>query len=330
MKARILKRSEEAKWDKFIQKNLLASIWQSTEWAHFQVTVPSRGKYWIVVLEENGEIVGGSLIIKHQLGKKYSWLYASRGPQIDYNSPYAKAQMKMLIKALHPIVKSEKAIFLRIDPLLVQEHKNFPNFFSIKHGFQPENTLLLDLTLSEADLLAQMKPKGRYNIKLAKKKGVTIHTSTDIKTFHQLLNETTQRDGFHSHKQAFYENMLKCLGPKAKLYLAKYKNQAIAGLIATTFKNHTIYYYGASSNENRNLMAPYLLQWHAITEAKSHKVTNYDFLGISPPQAENHQWKGVTEFKKKFGGIAVQYKSPQEYAFNPFIYFFYRLYKKLR
>ena len=330
MKARILKRHEEPKWEEFLKKNLLASIWQTPSWGHFQAQIPSRGKYWILVIEEEGEIIGGSLIVKHNLGKGFSWLYASRGPLISYNSPDIKHQIRAVIRALKPIVKSEKAIFLRIDPALVEDHKNLPGFFTIKHGFQPDNTLRLDLTLSEKDLLAQMKPKGRYNIKLAQKKGVTIHKSKDVKAFYKLLSETTERDGFHSHDESFYEKMLKHLGSNAKLYLAKYKDEPIAALIATSFKDQTIYYYGASSNAHRNLMAPYLLQWHVISEAKSHKHTSYDFLGIAPPKAVNHQWKGVTEFKKKFGGTHVEYKSPQEYPFNPFLYFLYRIYKYLR
>jgi lipid II:glycine glycyltransferase (peptidoglycan interpeptide bridge formation enzyme) len=336
MEARILNQSEEHLWSDFVKKHPLGNIHQTPEWGHFQGKVPGREKYWIIVLEENTEnqssprILAGTLLLRQSLPHGYSWLYAPRGPLLNYDDfASTQGQMSVLMGAIKEIARKEKAIFLRVDPLL-QTPFHFPHFHQNIHGFQPDHTLFLDLTKSEDDLLKEMKPKGRYNIKLAEKKGVTIHKSTDVTSFYKILSETTSRDGFHGHDQKFYQDMLDSLGSHGVLYLAEFEGQVIAGCLNTFYKDTATYYYGASSNEHRNVMAPYLLQWQAISEAKAKGYKFFDFFGIAPENAVNHPWAGVTEFKKKFGGTEVSYQKPQEFIFKKALYFLYKTYKRLR
>lgn len=363
-----------------------------------QSKIPGREKYWILTIEKNltaggvnrpsiayrvpgqteynfkmpqgqdhTNILAGTLLVRHSLPHGYCWLYAPRGPLLDYDNPQlAQQQMSALLSEIQKIAKHEKGIFLRVDPLIHKNYSchdncstdsrndhpdsavskaeshpfNFPHFCQNIHGFQPDHTLILDLSPSEEDLLKQMKPKGRYNIKLAEKKGVTIRHSTanskgfsaDIAAFHKILTETTSRDGFHGHDQEFYKNMLTALSPHATLYLAEYENQIIAGALNTFFKDTATYYYGASSNTHRNVMAPYLLHWQAIKDAKASNFKFYDFFGIAPTHehSPHHPWAGVTEFKKKFGGTEVSYQLPQEFIFKKSLYHLYRIYKKLQ
>jgi lipid II:glycine glycyltransferase (peptidoglycan interpeptide bridge formation enzyme) len=116
--------------------------------------------------------------------------------------------------------------------------------------------------------------------------------------------------------------MLTTLGDynAAKLYLAEHEGKIIAGIIVTFFGDTATYYYGASSYEHRQIMAPYLLQWHAILEAKKDGCLIYDFLGISGggKSAWDKRLSGVTEFKQKFGGEAVHYAKTAEFTFRPF------------
>ncbi len=337
MKARILGKSEEHLWENFLQTHPLANIQQTPAWGHFQETIPSRGKYWIIVLEEYGKIIGGSLLYRLTLPKNYNWLYSPRGPLINYSEPQ---QIKTLLEAINPLAKEENAVFYRLDPYL-KELPRIKGFHQHHQGFQPEDTLSLDIEPSEEEILNQMKPKGRYNIRLAEKKGVKIHKSDpenskqfekDIDAYHQIMLETTARDHFQGHRKNFYRNMVKILteAQKGALYIAEYENQPIAAIIVTFFKDTAVYYYGVSSNAHRNLMAPYLLQWEAIKDAKKQNIKYYDFLGIAPENAKNHPWKGVTEFKEKFGGQRVTYTMPQDYAFKPILYLFYRIYKSLK
>lgn len=345
MQARILEKSEEGKWNEFIKTHPLATIHQTPEWGHFQAQIEGRGKYWIVILEES-KILGGTLLIRHKLPKGYSWLYAARGPLLNYDSPDIQAQMETLLQVITKIAKEKNAIFLRIDPPLEQQggrivhgQLNLTGFKKNRKGFQPEHTLIIDLTPSEDEILAQMKQKCRYNIRLAEKKGIKVKkinaTNTEefnkgIANFYSLLKQTTQRDHFHGHDEEFYRNMLETISPNAALYLAQYEGQTIAGIIVTYFKDTATYYYGASGNEYRNLMAPYLLHWQAIQDAKKQGYQKYDLFGIAPPDAKNHPWQSVTEFKQKFGGHHVSYAKPQEYSFKKLLHLAYKFYKKGR
>ncbi|MBU1151563.1 peptidoglycan bridge formation glycyltransferase FemA/FemB family protein [Patescibacteria group bacterium] len=340
IRAKILTKPEEDIWDKFAENHPLSTIHQASIWGHFQEKINARGKYWIIALKEDGKIIGGTMLIRHLTAKGHSWLYAARGPLLNYKSPRINEYLKALLTPIKKLAEEENSIFLRIDPPL-EKLPPLKGFYSSSHGFQPQDTLILDLRPKLDDILAQMKPKGRYNIRLAEKKGVTVRKSNpkkleqflaDIESFHRMLNETTQRDKFSSHKKEVYRDMIDTLNleNRAALYLAEYEGEPIAGIIVTFYKDTAIYYYGASSNEHRNLMAPYLLQWQAIQEAKSRGLTNYDFLGIAPPNAKNHPWRGVTDFKEKFGGQHIAYTKPQEHPFQKLKYFAYRLYKFIK
>ncbi|MBI5414899.1 peptidoglycan bridge formation glycyltransferase FemA/FemB family protein [Candidatus Peregrinibacteria bacterium] len=185
----------------------------------------------------------------------------------------------------------------------------------------PEHTLIIDLRKSEEEILADMKQKGRYNIGIAKKKGVEVFRSEDVASFYKILSETLVRDEFSGHPQKVYENMLTSFGENGDLFLARYEEKIIAGGIFLISDDVMTYYYGASANEYRNVMAPYLLQWRAIQEAKKRGCTFFDFLGIAPNTVEttklgvslthnhrkNHRLAGVSEFKEKFGGIRIEY-----------------------
>ncbi len=345
MEARILSKDEEQRWDEFVANSPLANIQQTSSWAHFQEGIPARGKYWIIGVGKSPKHPSaGTLLVRYSLPKGYSWLYAPKGPLLNYNSPASKEEMNAFLQLAKEIAKKEKAIFLRIEPG-IQKPPKFPGFRKTKSGFQPQHTLIIDLTKSEEEILAQMKQKGRYNIRLAEKKGVQIVESDqknsaqfekDLKDFYEILTQTTTRDGFHGHNLDYYKTMLQTLSstgaksPCAKLYLAKYNGQTLAAVIATYFKDTATYYYGASSNTNREVMAPYLLHWQIMKDAKAQGYKFYDMFGISPANAKNHPWQSVTEFKKKFGGTEISFQPAQEYGFKKLLHVGYKLYKKLK
>ena len=337
MKAKILDHNQEELWDKFVKNNPIGTIHQTTAWGKFQTRIKSRNKRWIIGVFENNKLIGGTMVIRHRLPKGYCFLYCARGPLLDYDHQDIQKHIDLITKEATQIAEEENAIFLRIDPPL-KKLKKLKKFHISHAGFQPEHTLILDLTMSEEDLLKNMKQKGRYNIKLAAKKGVEIRVSNprnteqftkDIDAYYEMLQETTERDGFAGHNKDVYKNMVEILSGQnfAKFYIAEQNNEILAATIITCFKDTSIYYYGVSSNKYRNLMAPYLIQWQAIKDAKKdgHKV--YDFLGIAPENAKNHPWKGVTTFKKKFGGEELTLAPPQEHPFKPLMYWLYRVYK---
>lgn len=184
---------------------------------------------------------------------------------------------------------------------------------------QPQATRVLDLIPPEEAILAQMHQKGRYNIGVARKAGVTVREGSkdDLGAFYALLKATGGRDGFTIAPQSHYTRFLSAL-EGSFILIAEHAGKPIAGLMGVIWNGTGIYYYGASSYEHRQLMAPYALQWAAMQRCKTAGCTRYDLLGISPEQAPaNDPWWGITDFKRKFGGVVVSYPPEQALVLRP-------------
>jgi|CXWL01.1.fsa_nt_gi lipid II:glycine glycyltransferase (peptidoglycan interpeptide bridge formation enzyme) len=299
------------------------NLWQSHDWENFQKALGHKA----LRLGSEGET---ALMIIHPLFLGLSYGYVPRGPSAELH------QLGILLGELEQPAKHHRLVFTRIDP---EQPMQIPANVSIANSasIQPEVTLLLDLTLTEQQLLEQMKRKGRYNINLSEKKGVRVERAEGenqrksfCHEFYQLLKETKERDLFSAHQEAYYQTMLKTLR-SSEIFIAWHDDRPIAGAICTFQSTRAIYYYGASGNQHRELMAPYLVQWEAIREAKRRGCTTYDFLGIAPEEAlQDHPWKGITDFKRKFGGSVVHYPKPIDIIHRPFWYSIYRSLKFLQ
>lgn len=295
------------------------NLWQSKDWAAFQNRLGRK----VYVLENQQTQL---LAVRFPLFCCFNWLDVPRGP-VDCSSESIE-NLEHLIQT----AQKSHTVFIRIMP--TEEFKIGNLKFKIceaHNNHHPETTLKLNLSLSEEALLDQMKPKGRYNLKLAEKKGVIVRESKDVAEFFQLLQQTTERNRFWGHSQKYYATMLSVFGKNAQLLLAEYEGKILAGGIFIYTSDEAIYYYGASGNQDRNVMAPYLLQWTAILEAKKRGCLWYDFLGIAPENADQkHPWAGVTDFKKKFGGEVVTYPPAQEIILRPFLYRLFLMLKKIK
>lgn len=273
--------------------------------------------------------------------------YVPRGPVVEWTN---NEQCRTLFAFIHAEAKKRRAILLKVEPNLwspdfsldSSRTETAANFLKTS-GFipadtiQPRTSLVIDLNGDEATILAAMKQKTRYNIRLAEKKGVTIRQgrAEDVTTFYQLAQTTAARDSFGVHSLAYYQTAYDLFGPAGRvLFIAEFEGQALAALMAFKFGPDAYYFYGASSNEQRNLMAPYLLQWAAIRWAKSQGCTRYDLWGIPDAdpvtlEAEFEQrhdglW-GVYRFKRGFGGQWTQSLGAFDYVYNPLLYRFYKL-----
>ena len=302
-------------FNKFRQ-NFSKNLWQSIPWSYFQEKLKKQ-----VFLFGDNEAIAVGIIQKMPFGLNY--LEIPRGPIGTTESAFWQE--------LKNTAKQYKCIFIRISP--AHYVQNMPKI-RLKAPVQihPTDTLILDLTLSESELLKQMKPKGRYNIRVAQRHGVEIFESKNVKKFYELIKETTHRNNFSAHPLSYYQNMLESLKDYAKLYLAKIKDPyqgeiIIAGGIFIFMDNTCTYYYGASSHKYKHCMAPYLLQWQVISEAKKQNFKKYDFLGIAPENKKIHPLKGISRFKLQFGGSRVKSPPAQDIIFNPFLYLLYLLYK---
>ncbi len=299
-------------WNEFNRRNL----WQHPLWESFQKA--AGRKTWMV--EADG---ASALVVQHEMPFKMNWLEVPRGPLFK-----DEKSLEEIIKKIEEIAVKEESVFIRMssyDELRVKSYE----LKVTKHDYHPETSLIMDLTRSEEDILAEMKQKGRYNIKVAERHGVTVAPSDDIDSFYEVLSKTANRDGFGVHPKTYYKTMLETFGDKAQLLLATYEDRVIAGGIFVYLDEWGIYYYGASEYNYRNVMASYLVQWTAMKEAKKRGCKYYDFLGIAPEGVTNHPWIGVTSFKKKFGGEVVSYPKAKEIPLRKYWYFLYKFLKAI-
>src|SRR5690606_12542041 len=174
----------------------------------------------------------------------------------------------------------------------------------------PSNTIFMDLKKDSETLLGNMKPKTRYNINLAARKGVKIKSlgldSLDI--WYELYRQTAQRNNFVLHDINYFRIVLTARANDTQspadvyLLIAEVDEQPLAAMFLVVTGTRGTYLYGASATENRNYMATYALQWKAMQIAKEKGCTEYDFFGISPQADPAHPMYGLYRFKSGFGG----------------------------
>ena len=335
------------KWNLFVAENATnGGLLQSWQWG--ELAEKERQKIWHLTLKEEDKILATALVIKENLPFKKSCLYLPRGPVIE-KSILASGNLqkfleisKIFLEELKKIGAAEKAMVIRFD-LPFSRDNIFSNFNPIQLGLrrsykdiQPRTTLILDLRKTKEELLAQMKSKTRYNIRLAEKKNIEIKifslTDNQVKegffSFFQLLSETAKRDNFSLHPKSHYQNLLET--GLVKLFLAYYQKEIIAGIMVGFFGQTAVYLHGASAFQRRQLMAPYFLQWQAIKFAKENNFSAYDFGGIKSEEnlrSNQKTWVGLTRFKTGFAlNIPpIEFLGLWEYPLKPATYFGYKV-----
>lgn len=304
MKAIICDNSYKERWNQFVKDNSndfgLLQLW---EWGVFSETIGK--KVFRTAVEKDGAILAVALVIeqKLKLGKKY--FYIPRGPILIDDKSASDKQVEILELLFNEIktkAKKEGAIFLRMDPAW-QDGDTLRQILS-ESGFipsgqvQPKETLVLNLRKSEEELLGEMKPKTRYNIKIAKKHHIEIDSGERyFEDFWKLMEKTTTRQEITPHPKNYYLKLLQVLGEAglAELVVAKYEGKVIVANLMINTGRWCAYLHGASDYEHRNKMAPYLLQWTSIKKAKDRSCRQYDFWGV-----DEKKWPGVTRFKYGF------------------------------
>jgi len=300
-------------------------LWQTEDWDNFQKAIGL--KTILLGKEKESQLM---VITPFLFGMNYGAI--PRGPIVSDIQGLEK-----LLEEIEKVAADQQLIFTRLSP---EQELSIPHRLKrskTPYSSLPDSTLVLDLEQSEEKLLQQMKRKGRYNISLAKKKGVLVKRAQTeqqkkeyVQIFTDLLQETTQRDQFSGHDLKYYQTMLTVL-KSSEIMVAFFEEQPLAAGIFCFLPDSAIYYYGASGNSHRELMAPYLLQWEAIREAKKQGCKSYDFLGIAPEEAPaDHPWKGITAFKCKFGGSVIKYPPNIDIIHRPWWYRLYRFLKLLQ
>ena len=300
------------------QAFLSGAFLQSNEWAIFQEAVG---------VQVTSALGMKMFFVALPFGLRYGY-----APRVELSD----TTLDGLIRA----AQKEHAVFLRVEPITPLA---VPRRFRKVRDNQPRVTRVVDLSVSEEALLAEMKQKTRYNIRLAAKHEVVVSEATGqwgVRRFLKLLAKTQERQEFSAHAPEYYETLLNVLKPaseipskercEARLFVARFLGKVRAANIVLTFGDTVTYLHGASSEKDREVMAPYLLQWHTMRWAKKYGFHRYDFWGVAPEGVKNHPLAGVTRFKEGFGGETVHYPGTFELSLRPFWYALIRLHRKFR
>lgn len=307
-------------WDTFVRESPGGSFLQSWAWGEFQRAAgfsPLR----LVVCQESSrkEWEAASLVVRRPLPFRRFFLYAPWGPV--FRAEYASAVAVPVFHALADALRRHLhggGVFARVEPHIssdvdIAHALKEAGFLRSERSIQPRDTRVLDLTHSEDNMLRAMHPKTRYNIRLARRRGVTVTKRTNaegVQIFLALCRDVQRRGAFQYHPEPYYRTMLEILAPAGMLTIlvAEYQGTPLAAHLLLRFGNTMTYAHGASSNRQRHVMAPVLLQWEGILRAKAAGATRYDFFGIAPFGASaTHPWFGITRFKEGFGGTTEHY-----------------------
>jgi lipid II:glycine glycyltransferase (peptidoglycan interpeptide bridge formation enzyme) len=244
---------------------------------------------------------------------------------------------RSLLPEIDKVCKSNRAIFLKLEPDFWAGAA--PETWNLElepspHNIQPPRTIIVNISDDEGAILARMKQKTRYNIRLAEKKGVTVRPWDDIESFHKMMLVTGGRDGFGVHSLDYYKRAYELFHPKGlcEILVAEYEEKPLAALFVARNENRAYYLYGASTDEERNRMPAYLLQWEAMKWAKARGCEEYDLWGV-PDEDEatleaNFETRhdglwGVYRFKRGFGGDLKRAAQAMDRVYNPLLYWAY-------
>lgn len=320
--------SNREKFIEFNQKHPKGHFLQSPEWAKLK----SEWKNEVVLSEDkDGNIKGAmSILIRKLPYINSSIMYSPRGPVCDIHD---KETFQDLVNGAKELAKKYNAFILRVDPDIPDNDEEFKKIaqevgFKLKENvkdfsevIQPRYVFRLNVKdKTEEELLKSFHEKTRYNIRLAGRKGVTIRDGNreDLKDFYKIMQETGNRDNFLIRPLEYFEKMYDCMGKDyLRVIMADYNGKPISGAIAIYYGNKVWYLYGASSNQNRNVMPNYLVQWEMIKWALEKKCDIYDFRGVSGHVDEHHPQYGIYKFKKGFNGDFVEFVGELYMVFKP-------------
>jgi len=302
------------------------------------------------------------LVISRRLAPGFSFAYVPWGPILPADFPAEeRADTLARIAGKLKTFLAHNTVFIRFDPPWYAEHSEYAeNGDAVSHngndalvsaGFkraaadiQPPDTVIINLDAPIENILAAMKPKWRYNISLAGKKGVQVNASDgaqiasnprELETFYGLLKETAQRDGIAVHSFDYYKTLFEICakngkGQTLRLYTAVHEGDTLAAIVVLFRGDFATYLYGASSNIKRNLMAPYALQWRAMQDAKEAGCRFYDLFGIPPNDDPDHPMAGLYRFKTGFGGRIIHRPGSWDYPYKKAVYALFNFAEALR
>ncbi|HSH05984.1 MAG TPA: peptidoglycan bridge formation glycyltransferase FemA/FemB family protein [Anaerolineae bacterium] len=315
---------------------------QSWTWGDFKSRWGWSAHPYLLAQSPTDTPLAAALVLKRHIPRTpWCILYLPKGPIFPPDNTQVREH---LLDQLQQLAHQQRAIFLKLDPEIVvatglDEEIPNPHGISFQHTLQQRgwhfssdqiqfrNTVELDLTTPADDLLAAMKQKTRYNIRLAGRKDVVIRPGTpaDWPLILDMYTETAERDGFAIRPAAYYQDAWHSFNQAgiAAPLIAEYKGTPLGAVIMLHYGQRAIYMYGASTDIERRRMPNYLLQWEAIRQAQELGYKTYDFWGAPDIFVEQDRMWGVWRFKSGFQGTVVRHVGAWDYPARPWLYHLY-------
>ena len=337
------------RWNQVILELPHHHLLQSWQWGELKARYgwEAERSAWF---DDSGQPVAAAQLLHRSsnlgpLPVKFTISYCPRGPLMDWSSHQLREE---ILEQLAGLASRRKAVFLKMDPDWAtythgpgqSEAQPIPTALDISdrlsndkwrlsaEQIQFRNTAVIDLSTSEDDLLAAMKQKTRYNIRLASRKGVEIRYGQldDIDLLYQMYAETSLRDGFVIRSLQYYQDAWGSFiqAGLARPLIAEVDGQPVAAVIIYRFGKKATYMYGMSRDLHRNKMPSYLLQWEAIRWAKSQGCRIYDFWGAPDEMNESDPMWGVYRFKQGFAPTTMITPGAWDLILRPISFWAYR------
>ena len=332
MECRILTPDDAPRWRDFVAAAPAGDVLQCMEWGDLKARTG-----WTpctVAVVEGQSILAGAMALKRPAPMGRSILYCPRGPVVDF----ANADLcDCLMEGLRKLARDRRAILIKVDPPVSGDEaadtlrrlgfRPAPVKDEGFGGTQPRAVMKTDALADDDALLARFKPKWRYNIRLADRKGVRITGETtrdDLGVFYDILRETGRRDGFQVRDLSYFEAIYDCIIEPGlgRLFMAYVEGKPLAGAIDFILGRQCWYVYGASSNEHRNRMPNHLLQWRMMQWARDAGCRVYDFRGVPLRRegAEDTSLHGLVRFKAGFDAEYTEYIGEWDLPLSPLLY----------
>ncbi len=324
-----------SRWNQIVAALPGANILQTQQWAQVKQPVGWQALplVWRAAGEDGqGRVQAAALALKRRvrlgrLAAPLSVIYTPRGPLLDW----ADAPLRQrVLSDLAAFARKHGAIFIKIDPPVwlgygqpetptahddplgaaVQAELGARGWRASAEQVQFKNTMWIDLRPSEADILANMRQKGRYNVRLAERKGVSVRPveRAELPRLYAMYAETARRDRFVIRDEAYYLRLwgLMLEAGLADPLIAEVDGAAVAGVVVLRFAGQAVYLHGMSLLEQRHKMPNHLLQWEAMRRAKAAGCHTYDLWGAPDVFDEGDRMWGVYRFKESLGGVVMR------------------------
>ncbi|MBI4207031.1 MAG: peptidoglycan bridge formation glycyltransferase FemA/FemB family protein [Betaproteobacteria bacterium] len=297
-------------WDRFVEASADPGLMQTSWWAEFRAWAGYR--CFGITIKDRGAILGGAMVMKRCFGPHACFYCICDGPVLPADEEAAGEVFQAILDVVerHRIEEYHIVSHLRIEPRWGRVPEFVSGFQLLARGdrySEPRDTLCIDLRPSMDEILAQMKPKGRYNVRLAQRHGVAVCEDTSeggLADFVRIHGDTAARRRIDPKSPAYFEKLLSMLSPRQRIsiFFAEHQGRRLATALVVYFGRRATYFFGGSLDVDRHVMAPYALHYEIMRRVRERGCECYDLWGVAPPSRADDPWQGISAFKRKFGG----------------------------